>query len=165
MKKLGLILMLFGISLSFSQELVWTSNIVSSFLTSSDNEIKSIEDYLKIQEDHKLEYDGTCFANKTFKLTSSELFINSTWIDDVTGSLKEENHILEVRNLVKNGSLLEFECVSNNSKREVWKVIINLNFYVDDSSLTQVFYLSNTVRGDTTKGIVMFNCKIVSNNF
>jgi hypothetical protein len=165
MKKLGLILMLLlGMSVSFSQELVWTSNIVSSFLTSSVNEINSIEDYLTIQDERELVYDGTCFADKIFRLTSTNFYINSTWVDKNTGENNEENHVLKVENLKRNGNLLEFDCISNNPQNEVFKVIINLDFFVNNSN-SKVFYLSNTVRNETIKGIVMFNCKIVSNTF
>jgi hypothetical protein len=164
MKKISITLTLFFASLSYAQELVWTSNIVSSFLTSSVNEINSIEDYLRIQDESKLVYDGTCFADKIFRLTSTNFYINATWVDKNTGEIKEENHVLKVENLRRNGNLLEFDCISNKIQNEVWKVIINLDFFVNNSN-SKVFYLSNTVRNEKIKGIVMFNCKIVSNSF
>ena len=164
MKNISITLTLFFASLSYAQELVWTSNIVSSFLTSSVNEINSIEDYLRIQDERKLVYDGTCFADKIFRLTSTNFYINSTWVDKNTGENNEENHVLKVENLKRNGNLLEFDCISNNPQNEVFKVIINLDFFVNNSN-SKVFYISNTVRNEMIKGIVMFNCKIVSNSF
>ena len=165
MKKLVFVLSLMSISISMSQELTWTSNNSASFITSQDNTINSIDDFLRIQAQQKLVYVGAIFELTTYHLTPTKLSINSIRQDDETGVFREVNYEYEVRNLRKNGQFICFDLVDFNPEYDVWKVIINLDYWKNDNPTNTIFYISNTIHNNRIIGLNMFNVKILNNTF
>lgn len=165
MKKLVFVLSLMSMSIAVSQELTWTSNNIASFNTSQDNTINSIDDFLRIQNQHKLVYVGAIFELTTYHLTPTKLSVNSIRQDNKTGEFREVNYEYEVRNLRKNGQFICFDLVDFNPEWDVWKVIINLDYWKNDDPTNTIFYISNTSYNNRIIGLNMFNVKIVNNTF
>jgi hypothetical protein len=158
MKKVILVLALFVASVSFSQELVWTTNIVTSFKTSLGNKINTMDDFIRLDNEEEIYLNSLSLSNKTFTLTETTLTIDINWEEN--GNEFEYHFVLEVSNFNKRGNLISFDVVSKIDGY-LWSVNIDLNSIHNDNP----FYVSTTETPTKIKGVVMNSSTLLINTF
>jgi hypothetical protein len=159
MKNLILALVVLLTSFSFSQELIWETSVVISFNTSLENKIKTIEDFISLDNEGEINMVQISLSNKTFTLTETTLTIDINWEEN--GNVFEYHSVLDVSDFIKRGNIISFNVVSKIDGY-LWSVNLDLNSIHNDNP----FYVSTTETSTKIKGVLMnHNIVILKNTF